>query len=182
MLRVWVLKQAFNYFLDIRTKCNADIKVKSVAHTNICVYMNHQSMYKYFTNIRYNFDDMVYSCSNVAYPFSSLSLILPSKLRLCPCMSFFTPIIHICGCAKQVNIIKVTYHATLILFQVSPTPSQESLVSQHSGQSGEDPGSLDPTDDGSAPFMPKPFCVYTGHSADMLDISWSKVDFFLQII
>lgn len=28
MLRVWVLKQAFNYFLDIRTKCNADIKVQ----------------------------------------------------------------------------------------------------------------------------------------------------------
>lgn len=88
MLRVWVLKQAFNYFLDIRTKCNADIKV-------------------------------------------------------------------------------------------SPTPSQESLVSQHSGQSGEDPGSLDPTDDGNAPFMPKPFCVYTGHSADMLDISWSKNYFLL---
>lgn len=58
---------------------------------------------------------------------------------------------------------------------MSPTPSQESLKSQHSGQSGEDPGSLDPNDDGSAPFMPKPFCVYTGHSADMLDISWSKV-------
>ncbi|XP_071515833.1 uncharacterized protein [Panulirus ornatus] len=88
VLRVWVLKQAFNYFLDIRTKCNADIKV-------------------------------------------------------------------------------------------SPTPSQESLVSQHSGQSGEDPGSLDPNDDGSAPFMPKPFCVYTGHSADMLDISWSKNYFLL---
>lgn len=88
VLRVWVLKQAFNYFLDIRTKCNADIKV-------------------------------------------------------------------------------------------SPTPSQESLVSQHSGQSGEDPGSLDPNDDGSAPFMPKPFCVYTGHTADMLDISWSKNYFLL---
>ena len=62
-----------------------------------------------------------------------------------------------------------------VLFQVSPTPSQESLVSQHSGQSGEDPGSLDPNDDGRAPFMPKPFCVYSGHTADMLDISWSKV-------
>ena len=33
MLRVWVLKQAFNYFLDIRTKCNADIKVKFALHT-----------------------------------------------------------------------------------------------------------------------------------------------------
>ncbi|KAK4309503.1 hypothetical protein Pmani_018855 [Petrolisthes manimaculis] len=88
VLRVWVLKQAFTYFLDIRTKCNADVKV-------------------------------------------------------------------------------------------SPTPSQESLVSQHSGQSGEDPGCLDPQDDGIAPFMPKPFCVYTGHSADMLDISWSKNYFLL---
>lgn len=29
VLRVWVLKQAFNYFLDIRTKCNADIKVRN---------------------------------------------------------------------------------------------------------------------------------------------------------
>ena len=27
ILRVWVLKQAFNYFLDIRTKWNADVKV-----------------------------------------------------------------------------------------------------------------------------------------------------------
>ncbi|CAL4106634.1 unnamed protein product, partial [Meganyctiphanes norvegica] len=89
VLRVWVLKQAFNYFLDIRTKCNADIKV-------------------------------------------------------------------------------------------SPTPSQESLVSQQSGgQSGEDLGTLDPQDDGSAPFMPKPFCVYTGHTADMLDVSWSKNYFLL---
>ncbi|XP_047495835.1 uncharacterized protein LOC125043644 [Penaeus chinensis] len=66
-----------------------------------------------------------------------------------------------------------------LLPQVSPTPSQESLVSQHSGQSGEDLGSLDPNDDGSAPFMPKPFCVYTGHTADMLDISWSKNYFLL---
>ena len=27
VLRVWVLKIAFNYFLDIRNKCNADVKV-----------------------------------------------------------------------------------------------------------------------------------------------------------
>lgn len=26
-----------------------------------------------------------------------------------------------------------------------------------------------------APFMRKPFCTYKGHSADLLDISWSKV-------
>ena len=29
ILRVWVLKSVFNYFLDIRNKCNADIKVGS---------------------------------------------------------------------------------------------------------------------------------------------------------
>lgn len=28
ILRVWVLKQAFNYFLDIRTRWNADVKVR----------------------------------------------------------------------------------------------------------------------------------------------------------
>lgn len=75
--------------------------------------------------------------------------------------------------------VRIHWRLVCISLQVSPTPSQESLVSQHSGQSGEDPGSLDPNDDGSAPFMPKPFCVYTGHSADMLDISWSKVSFHL---
>ena len=26
-----------------------------------------------------------------------------------------------------------------------------------------------------APFMSKPLCKYTGHTADLLDISWSKV-------
>ena len=29
--------------------------------------------------------------------------------------------------------------------------------------------------DEHAPFMPQPFCVYKGHSADLLDVSWSKV-------
>lgn len=62
--------------------------------------------------------------------------------------------------------------------KVSPTPSQESLVSQ---QSAEDPnaqlGELSPTD--KAPFMPKPFCTYTGHTSDLLDVSWSKNYFVL---
>jgi len=26
-----------------------------------------------------------------------------------------------------------------------------------------------------APFMPKPFCTFRGHTADVLDVSWSKV-------
>ena len=30
-------------------------------------------------------------------------------------------------------------------------------------------------DDEHAPFMRKPFCVYRGHTADLLDLSWSKV-------
>jgi len=30
-------------------------------------------------------------------------------------------------------------------------------------------------DDEHAPFMKEPFCVYKGHSADLLDVSWSKV-------
>ena len=31
--------------------------------------------------------------------------------------------------------------------------------------------------DEHAPFMRKPFCVYRGHTADLLDLSWSKVNF-----
>lgn len=62
--------------------------------------------------------------------------------------------------------------------KVSPTPSQESLVSQ---QSAEDPnaqlGEISPSD--KAPFMPKPFCTYTGHTSDLLDVSWSKNYFVL---
>lgn len=35
-------------------------------------------------------------------------------------------------------------------------------------------GSHDP-EDLIAPFMPKPFCTFRGHTADVLDVSWSKV-------
>lgn len=31
----------------------------------------------------------------------------------------------------------------------------------------------------NTPFMPKPFCVYTGHASDLLDVSWSKNYFVL---
>ncbi|KAF2355217.1 WD40 repeat, partial [Trinorchestia longiramus] len=89
LLRVWVVKQAYNFFLDIRSKYNPDLKV-------------------------------------------------------------------------------------------SPTPSEESLSSSgHEGGVGDDPGHLDPEDNGHAPFMPRPFCVYEGHSADLLDIAWSKNYFLL---
>ncbi|XP_066582235.1 WD repeat-containing protein 44-like isoform X2 [Prorops nasuta] len=64
--------------------------------------------------------------------------------------------------------------------KVSPTPSQESLVSQ---QSMEDPNILASAmievEGTKSPFMPKPFCTYTGHTSDLLDVSWSKNYFVL---
>ncbi|XP_012226486.1 WD repeat-containing protein 44 [Linepithema humile] len=63
--------------------------------------------------------------------------------------------------------------------KVSPTPSQESLVSQ---QSMEDPNivaSASEIEGTKSPFMPKPFCTYTGHTSDLLDVSWSKNYFVL---
>lgn len=64
--------------------------------------------------------------------------------------------------------------------RVSPSPSQESLCSS---KSDTDPGSSsvpeDPdTEDRNAPFRQVPFCKYKGHTADLLDLSWSK-NFFL---
>ncbi|KAM3869217.1 WD repeat-containing protein 44 [Diretmus argenteus] len=64
--------------------------------------------------------------------------------------------------------------------RVSPSPSQESLCSS---KSDTDPGASsvpeDPdTEDRSAPFRQIPFCKYKGHTADLLDLSWSK-NFFL---
>uniref|UniRef100_A0A1B6FDJ7 WD repeat-containing protein 44 n=2 Tax=Proconiini TaxID=565685 RepID=A0A1B6FDJ7_9HEMI len=60
--------------------------------------------------------------------------------------------------------------------KVSPTPSQESLVSQ---QSVEDPTLMADLANERAPFMPRPFCTYTGHNSDLLDVSWSKNYFVL---
>ncbi|XP_054610291.1 WD repeat-containing protein 44 [Dunckerocampus dactyliophorus] len=64
--------------------------------------------------------------------------------------------------------------------RVSPSPSQESLCSS---KSDTDPGACcapeDPdTEDRNAPFRQVPFCKYKGHTADLLDLSWSK-NFFL---
>uniref|UniRef100_A0A8C4DGU3 WD repeat-containing protein 44 n=1 Tax=Dicentrarchus labrax TaxID=13489 RepID=A0A8C4DGU3_DICLA len=56
--------------------------------------------------------------------------------------------------------------------RVSPSPSQESLCSSKS----DDPGVK--TEDRNAPFRQVPFCKYKGHTADLLDLSWSK-NFFL---
>ncbi|XP_051155787.1 WD repeat-containing protein 44 isoform X2 [Leptopilina boulardi] len=64
--------------------------------------------------------------------------------------------------------------------KVSPTPSQESLVSQ---QSMEDPNviasAFSEIEGTKCPFMPKPFCTYAGHTSDLLDVSWSKNYFIL---
>ncbi|KAJ2939007.1 hypothetical protein O0L34_g18984 [Tuta absoluta] len=56
----------------------------------------------------------------------------------------------------------------------SPTPSQESLASFPPAP----PDTADPLQP-SAPFHPKPFCVYMGHTSDLLDVSWSKNYFLL---
>jgi WD40 repeat protein len=57
----------------------------------------------------------------------------------------------------------------------SPTPSQESLVSQHSV---EDPVAAiiaEKESDPRSPFVERPFCTYVAHTSDLLDVSWSKV-------
>ncbi|XP_061104154.1 WD repeat-containing protein 44-like isoform X2 [Conger conger] len=65
--------------------------------------------------------------------------------------------------------------------RVSPSPSQESLCSSKSDADGgisstpEDPD----TEDSNAPFRQVPFCKYKGHTADLLDLSWSKNYFLL---
>lgn len=73
--------------------------------------------------------------------------------------------------------------------RISPTQSEESLNSstcEASASSAAGP-TMDPLkelrqeeeEDTMAPFMPKPFCTYKGHSADLLDVSWSKNYFIL---
>lgn len=59
----------------------------------------------------------------------------------------------------------------------SPTPSQESLVSHHSAE--EASSILAAAEKSPGPFMPKSFCTYTGHTSDLLDVSWSKNYFVL---
>ncbi|KAL1506106.1 hypothetical protein ABEB36_005533 [Hypothenemus hampei] len=65
--------------------------------------------------------------------------------------------------------------------KVSPTPSQESLASHtsadHSNLAALD--ALSPEEASRVTFMPKPFCTYSGHTSDLLDVSWSKNYFIL---
>uniref|UniRef100_A0A8C9P2S6 WD repeat-containing protein 44 n=1 Tax=Spermophilus dauricus TaxID=99837 RepID=A0A8C9P2S6_SPEDA len=64
--------------------------------------------------------------------------------------------------------------------RVSPSPSQESLNSSKSDtDTGVCSGTEEDPDDKNAPFRQRPFCKYKGHTADLLDLSWSKNYFLL---
>uniref|UniRef100_A0A8C8RZT1 WD repeat-containing protein 44 n=1 Tax=Pelusios castaneus TaxID=367368 RepID=A0A8C8RZT1_9SAUR len=64
--------------------------------------------------------------------------------------------------------------------RVSPSPSQESLSSSKSDtEAGVCSGTDEDPDDKNAPFRQRPFCKYKGHTADLLDLSWSKNYFLL---
>ena len=59
----------------------------------------------------------------------------------------------------------------------SPTPSQESLVSHQSFE--ESAQILQAAANTSGPFVPLPYRTYSGHTSDLLDVSWSKSHFVL---
>ncbi|XP_053678148.1 uncharacterized protein LOC128728545 [Anopheles nili] len=64
----------------------------------------------------------------------------------------------------------------------SPTPSEEALNATLNSSliSSDEAASFVPPDDASpGPFMPRAFCTYTGHTSDLLDVSWSKNYFIL---
>lgn len=66
--------------------------------------------------------------------------------------------------------------------KLSPSASRESLDSLASSEASslDQRGPCQSDDDYKhAPFIKKPFCVYRGHTADLLDISWSKNYFIL---
>ncbi|XP_026885856.2 WD repeat-containing protein 44 [Electrophorus electricus] len=65
--------------------------------------------------------------------------------------------------------------------RVSPSPSQESVCSSKSDTEAGLGAVLDDADleDRNVPFRQVPFCKYKGHTADLLDLSWSKNYFLL---
>uniref|UniRef100_A0A8C1ZFT6 WD repeat-containing protein 44 n=1 Tax=Cyprinus carpio TaxID=7962 RepID=A0A8C1ZFT6_CYPCA len=65
--------------------------------------------------------------------------------------------------------------------RVSPSPSQESLCSSKSDTEGGFGAAVEDadTEDRNLPFRQVPFCKYKGHTADLLDLSWSKNYFLL---
>lgn len=66
--------------------------------------------------------------------------------------------------------------------EASGKSSQDSLDAQNEGEPGKAEGPDAGGDDDDAeylPFMKRPFCIYRGHTADLLDVSWSKNYFIL---
>lgn len=59
----------------------------------------------------------------------------------------------------------------------SPTPSQESLVSHQSFE--ESAQILQAVANSAGPFISVPYRTYSGHTSDLLDVSWSKSHFIL---
>ncbi|XP_049287547.1 uncharacterized protein LOC125766007 isoform X2 [Anopheles funestus] len=62
----------------------------------------------------------------------------------------------------------------------SPSPSEEALNTTFVSVCKDESFSAEPSDDPSpGPFMSRSFCTYTGHTSDLLDVSWSKNYFIL---
>uniref|UniRef100_A0A915KZZ7 WD repeat-containing protein 44 n=1 Tax=Romanomermis culicivorax TaxID=13658 RepID=A0A915KZZ7_ROMCU len=102
LIRVWILKDAFNYFNEMRS--------------------------------RYNADD---------------SVPLYEQLQKCT--------VGLSSATNAVDSCRSSLSGDMFSLDMASTTSSI-------GQ-----------DDSSSPFVSKPFCVYRGHSADVLDLSWSKV-------
>uniref|UniRef100_A0A182W541 WD repeat-containing protein 44 n=1 Tax=Anopheles minimus TaxID=112268 RepID=A0A182W541_9DIPT len=62
----------------------------------------------------------------------------------------------------------------------SPSPSEEALNTTFVSVCKDESFTTEPSDDPSpGPFMSRSFCTYTGHTSDLLDVSWSKNYFIL---
>uniref|UniRef100_A0A182LXP1 WD repeat-containing protein 44 n=1 Tax=Anopheles culicifacies TaxID=139723 RepID=A0A182LXP1_9DIPT len=62
----------------------------------------------------------------------------------------------------------------------SPSPSEEALNTTFVTVCKDESFAAEPSDDPSpGPFMSRSFCTYTGHTSDLLDVSWSKNYFIL---
>lgn len=84
----------------------------------------------------------------------------------------------------RIWVLKDAYHSFEELIKKtnadqksSPTPSQESLVSHQSFE--ESAQILQAAANTSGPFVPLPYRTYSGHTSDLLDVSWSKSNFVL---
>uniref|UniRef100_A0A182T886 WD repeat-containing protein 44 n=1 Tax=Anopheles maculatus TaxID=74869 RepID=A0A182T886_9DIPT len=62
----------------------------------------------------------------------------------------------------------------------SPSPSEEALNTSFVTVCKDESFTTETSDDPSpGPFMSRSFCTYTGHTSDLLDVSWSKNYFIL---